>query len=148
MGACQFGFSVFLDQHTCEAFTAPFDVRLPKEDQHRDQHIYTVVQPDVCVICDKSKLDKRGCVGAPDLVVEVLSPGNTQKEMDEKFEIYEESGVREYWLVNFIEKNVLVYVLNEQGKFIGLKPFTENTNLTAAIFPEMSINLKELFAED
>lgn len=82
----------------CELFITPFDVRLP--DRLRkpkfNGDIYTVVQPDLCVICDETKLDNRGCLGAPDLVAEILSPGNTQKKMDNQFQLYEEAGVREY----------------------------------------------------
>ncbi|MEM7514039.1 MAG: Uma2 family endonuclease, partial [Bacteroidota bacterium] len=70
---------------TCQFFAAPFDVRLPQNGENENSKIYTVVQPDLCVICDPSKIDDRGCLGAPDLVVEILSPGNTQKEMNEKF---------------------------------------------------------------
>src|SRR5215217_1614082 len=90
----------FFKNHYCQVFLAPFDVRLPKKNQNTsDGKIYTVVQPDLCIICDESKLDDRGCLGAPDLIVEILSPGNSRKEMDNKFELYEECGVREYWLV-------------------------------------------------
>lgn len=70
------------------------------------------------MICDNDKLDTRGCNGAPDLVVEILSPGNTKREMKEKFEVYEESGVREYWLVNSHDKNVIIYTL-ENDHFVG-----------------------------
>lgn len=62
-----------------------------------DNAVYTVVQPDICVICDKNKLDERGCTGAPDWIIEIVSPGNTKKEIDDKYSIYEENGVREYW---------------------------------------------------
>jgi len=82
---------IFLDGKTCEVFTAPFDVRLPKKSK-RDEDIVTVVQPDLCVVCDPSKIDKRGCIGAPDIVVEVLSPSNNRKELKNKYEVYEESA--------------------------------------------------------
>ena len=74
----------FLKNKPCRVFVAPFDVRLPNLDENNSKK-YTVVQPDVTVICDASKLDEQGCNGAPDLVVEVLSPGNTAKEMNDKF---------------------------------------------------------------
>lgn len=93
--------SNFLDGKPCEVYSAPFDVRLTplKGKKRKDNQIYTVVQPDICVICDIDKLDDRGCIGAPDLIIEILSPGNTKKEMSDKFQVYEENGVREYWLV-------------------------------------------------
>src|SRR6478736_6826824 len=82
----------------CQVYTAPFDVRLPRKSL-KDEDIITVVQPDICVICDPSKLDERGCIGAPDIVVEILSPSNNKKELKNKYEVYEESGVKEYWIV-------------------------------------------------
>ncbi len=84
--------SWFLKGRTCQIFSAPFDVRLSKKGSN-DSEITTVVQPDICVICDESKLDERGCLGAPDIVVEILSPGNTKKEMRNKFQLYQESSV-------------------------------------------------------
>ena len=89
-------------QHRCEAYAAPFDVRLydKKKSQKADKDIFTVVQPDLCVICDLTKLDDRGCLGAPDLIVEILSPGNSTREMKIKKELYAESGVKEYWIVD------------------------------------------------
>ena len=136
---------VKLEEKQCEAFTAPFDVRLPKKETS-DEKTYTVVQPDLCVICDKSKLDARGCVGAPDLVIEILSPGNSKKEMKEKFEVYEESGVREYWLVNLFDKNVICYILKD-GKYYGLPPFVEDDIMTSTIFPDLKIDLMATFKE-
>lgn len=134
----------FFDKKQCEAFSAPFDVRLPKGGES-EGNTHTVVQPDLCVVCDIDQLDEKGCLGAPDLIVEILSPGNSKKEMREKFEVYEESGVREYWLVNPTDKTVLIYLLNKEGKFIGLQPLTEDQKLTSAIFPELEITLSEVF---
>lgn len=79
------------------------------------------------------------------MIIEILSPGNSKKEMKEKFEVYEEAGVREYWLVNPSDNVVLIYVLNEAGKYIGLAPVTEDQELRAAIFPNLVIDLKEVF---
>ncbi|QOR73230.1 Uma2 family endonuclease [Cruoricaptor ignavus] len=127
--------------HTCEIYVAPFDVRFPDV----DGKIRTVVQPDLCVICDLEKLDERGCLGAPDLVVEILSPGNSKKEYDNKYRIYEENGVKEYWIVHPGEKNVQQFVL--QGEiFIGLKPATEGEILQSRIFPQLSLSVSELFS--
>lgn len=79
----------------CQVFHAPFDVRLPVKSK-KNQDIDTVVQPDLCVVCDPSKLDDAGCLGAPDLVIEILSPGDNKRELKNKLEVYEESGVKEY----------------------------------------------------
>ena len=107
--------------------------------------IYTVVQPDICVVCNPDKIDSKGCVGAPDLVVEVLSPGNTDKEMKEKFEIYEENGVKEYWLVEPDHQIVLVYKLNDEGKFIGLKPFVASEILTSGVVEGFEVLVGDIF---
>jgi Uma2 family endonuclease len=134
---------VFFHRKSCRAFAAPFDVRLPVKDKKGRQS--TVVQPDICVICDESKLDEQGCNGAPDWVIEILSPGNSRMEMREKFRVYEEAGVREYWIVNPTGRNVLQYVLNEAGKYSGLAPATEEDQLRPYIFPDLVIDLKEVF---
>lgn len=135
----------YFDKKECQAFSAPFDVRLPKKEKSNDEETFTVVQPDLCVICDPEKLDERGCHGAPDLIIEILSPGNSKKEMREKYEVYQETGVREYWLVNPTDKTVLVYVRSEVGQFVGLQPMTEDQEARAAIFPDLKIDLKEVF---
>ncbi|MFT4092350.1 MAG: Uma2 family endonuclease [Niabella sp.] len=128
----------------CQLFVAPFDVRLINHKKSAESTVYTVVQPDLCVVCDAEKLDDKGCIGAPDLIVEILSPGNSKKEMDIKFDLYQENGVREYWMVDTTDSVVFVYVL-ENGKYIGLKPFTEDNVLQSAIFPELHFNVKDIF---
>ncbi|WP_353718060.1 Uma2 family endonuclease [Dyadobacter sp. 676] len=134
----------YFENHYCQAFSAPFDVRLPRKNRNvEDQKIYTVVQPDLCVICDESKLDDHGCLGAPDLIVEILSPGNSKIEMHNKFELYQESGVREYWLVEPSQNAVLVYVLNDEGKYVGLPPAVES--IQSSIFPDLKIDLNRIF---
>ncbi|GAA4464869.1 Uma2 family endonuclease [Nemorincola caseinilytica] len=100
----------FLKEDRCKVYVAPFDVRIPRRSKD-DKDILTVLQPDICVICDPAKLDDRGCIGAPDLVVEVLSPGNNAKELKNKYEVYEESGVREYWVVSPQDQTLIIYTL-------------------------------------
>jgi Uma2 family endonuclease len=109
----------FIRKHKgqCEIYHAPFDVRLPKNGETADDKIYTVVQPDICVICDPSKVDDRGCIGAPDLVVEVQSPSTAKRDLNEKFFLYEEAGVREYWVVFPNDKAMTVFLLQANGKF-------------------------------
>ena len=101
----------------CEVFSAPFDVRFPKNGEAYDDKIYTVVQPDISVICDLSKLDKFGCCGAPDMIVEILSPSTAKKDMTQKFDLYEEHGVKEYWIVYPEDKAINVFLLQENGKY-------------------------------
>ncbi|MFN8432046.1 MAG: Uma2 family endonuclease [Spirosomataceae bacterium] len=127
----------------CQTFSAPFDVRLPNGSEPKNE-IFTVVQPDLCVICDPAKIDERGCKGAPDLIIEILSPGNSTKEMKTKFDIYEEVGVREYWLVEPKNRIVLIYIL-VNGKYQGLPPFTEEDIVKSTIFEGLEVPVAELF---
>ncbi len=138
-------FGTYFRKRSCKVFLAPFDVRLPDSKKQRgDELVFTVVQPDMCVICDAGKIDDRGCIGAPDLIIEILSPGNTQKEMGIKFDLYEESGVKEYWLVEPQDKVVLVYLL-KGGKFQGIKPFIESDEINSALFPDLKFNVSDIF---
>ncbi len=138
----------YFKNHPCKAYAAPFDVRLPRKHKTTNADIVTVIQPDICVICDPAKLDDAGCIGAPDWVIEILSKGNTRKEMREKFALYEEAGVREYWVVQPEYDNILVYVLNEAGHY-DAKPtwLATDEDAAPAIFPDLKIDLNEVFAE-
>ena len=136
-------FTVFFRDKQCEFYPAPFDVRLPvgiKKGKYT-----TVVQPDLSVFCDQEKLDQKGAKGAPDLVVEILSPGNSRRDMKDKFEVYELAGVREYWIFHPIDSFVLPYLLNEEGKFVGLPAVHSPDILYSRIFPELSFSLEEIF---
>jgi len=99
----------------CRAYVSPVDVRLPKGDE-ADDAIDTVVQPDVLVVCDASKTDRRGIRGAPDLAIEVLSPGTASHDQVRKLRLYERAGVREYWLVHPVDRVLTIYRL-EQGRY-------------------------------
>lgn len=131
----------------CQMFVAPFDVRLINfKKTTLDNQIYSVVQPDLCVICDKEKIDEKGCLGAPDLIIEILSPGNSNHEITIKYDLYEENGVKEYWIVNQSEKTILIYVLKDD-KFIGLKPVTESGKLESPTFPNLKFSVKSVFKQ-
>jgi Uma2 family endonuclease len=101
----------FLRGAPCQVFVAPFDVRLPRADE-ADERVETVVQPDIAVICDPGKLDDAGCRGAPDWIVEVLSPRTAAKDQREKRAAYERAGVREYWLVHPTDRTLMIYRLD------------------------------------
>jgi Uma2 family endonuclease len=131
----------------CKVFHAPFDVRLPKNNEKDDKKIYNVVQPDICVICDLSKIDDRGCIGAPDLIVEVLSPSTSKKDHNEKFNLYEESGVREYWIVHPKEQAVNIFLLQPDGKYDSGTIYEESQKAPVHIFDGLEIDLKELFED-
>ncbi|MFC1223023.1 Uma2 family endonuclease [Pedobacter sp. BG31] len=130
----------------CRVYTAPFDVRLAKKSQD-DKEVFTVVQPDLVVVCDQTKLDKRGCIGAPDIVVEILSPGNNKKELINKYEVYEEAGVKEYWIVSPTHKTFFRYILDENGKFQPTKILTEGEEVTTSIIPGLKLVLEEIFQD-
>jgi Uma2 family endonuclease len=131
----------FFQNYGCSVFVAPFDVRLPIKSAKRDT---TVVQPDLCIICDEDKIDDKGCNGAPDLIVEILSPKNSKHDVDTKFNLYQESGVKEYWMVEPEERIVLVYTLRNE-EYIGLKPFSVGEIIKSPLFPEMKITVEDVF---
>ena len=135
----------FFRNKACRVYPAPFDVRLPTKGI-ADNQIYTIVQPDLCVVCDLEKIDGRGCVGAPDLVVEILSPSNSRKDLKDKYEIYQEVGVPEYWIVDADDKAIYRYVL-EGDTYIGLPPVSEGDVFSSRKFPEMKIDTKHIFKE-
>ena len=106
----------YLQGKPCKIYVAPFDVRLPRQDE-ADANVETVVQPDLSIICDISKLDKLGCRGAPDWIVEVLSPSTTLKDMNTKRSLYEQHGVQEYWIIHPEDRWLMVYTLDAQGRY-------------------------------
>ncbi len=132
-----------LKGNKCEAFAAPFDVRFPNKNT-ADKEVFTVLQPDVVVVCDPSKLDEKGCIGAPDLVVEVLSPGNSLKEQKFKFEIYQESGVKEYWVVDPLQRCVTQYNLVD-AKLITSRPLFEGDTIYSTAITGFELTLDEVF---
>lgn len=138
----------YLKGKECVVYPAPFDVRLPEQSQKKsDIDIVTVVQPDICVICDPSKIDKRGCLGAPDWIIEILSRHTSSKDLDLKFDVYEAAGVKEYWIVHPEEQTLLIYTLDSNGIYKGSqKPFTNRDTVSPAIFPDLSIKLGEVFS--
>jgi len=129
---------------SCKVFTAPFDVRLPKNGEKDDEKIYNVVQPDICVVCDLSKIDKRGCIGAPDLVVEIQSFSTAKYDLTEKFNLYEASGVREYWVVFPYDEGIEVFLLQPDGKYDQGTKY-ERGKIPVHIFDGHEIDFAEIF---
>lgn len=136
-------FLIFLKGKSCQVFQAPFDVRLPVKSK-KNQDIDTVLQPDLCVICDESKLEEAGCLGAPDLVVELLSPGNNKKELKLKYEVYQESGVKEYWVIHPNEQTLLIYSLVE-GKYQSSRLYVSGDTVESACIKGFKLNLEDIF---
>lgn len=138
----------FLKNKGCKVYHAPFDVRLPKPGgKSRDENISTVVQPDISVICDKNKIDQKGCLGPPDWIIEILSPSTSKKDRTDKFELYQSSGVKEYWIVFPKKQQIKAYSLNEKGKYEEFGSFQKEEAIYSALFPELRIDLQPIFPE-
>jgi Uma2 family endonuclease len=136
----------YFEIQQCNVFIAPFDVRLynRKKSILAEKDIFTVVQPDICVICDQNKLDEKGCNGSPDLIIEILSPSNKHTDLIDKYQLYAETGVLEYWIVYPEEEVIHQYVLeNENYKSQGVyvKPYS----IISFLFPELKISLDKVF---
>ncbi len=141
----------FLRHNPCQVFSAPFDVRLPlPKVQQTKSKIDTVVQPDLCVICDRSKLDERGCKGAPDWIIEILSNSTSSRDFNEKFDLYQSAGVKEYWIVQPFDSTIFSYQLNSDGNYLltRQKPYVKGELIQSALFPDFSIDTTEVFLDN
>jgi len=134
-------FHTFLRGKPCRVYPAPCDVRLFYEEDESDD---TVVQPDILIICDEVKRGEESCHGAPDLVVEILSPSNTATEMQRKFKLYQTAGVREYWVVDPETKSLTVYLFQEDT--ILTRTYGSAGKAPVAILPGFEITLDDVFA--
>jgi len=126
----------------CKVYAAPFDVIL-KNDDEDVTNSKNIVQPDISVICDKSKLTDKGCTGSPDMIVEIVSPFNPRNDYIKKLSLYEEFKVKEYWIVNPMEKNILVYTLTHDG-YGAPKMYTFNDKIKVNIYDNLEIDFKSL----
>jgi Uma2 family endonuclease len=139
-------FANFLFGKTCEVYDAPFDVRLP-EPGESDDDAQNVVQPDLVVICDPSKLDDHGCKGSPDLVVEILSPSTSRKDLKEKFLLYERAGVKEYWVVDPVAKTVMAFRQYIDSRFGRPDVYSEEDKAPVGVLEGLTIDLGLVFKE-
>ena len=138
----------FLKKKECQVFIAPFDVRLPlPADQPSDEQVDTIVQPDLCVICDLAKLDAKGCQGPPDWIIEILSESTAHKDLTDKFDLYQQAGVGEYWVVHPEEGTVLPYRLSAEGAYDLPRPnpYTVGEAVPVHTFPGFAVELAEVF---
>lgn len=127
----------------CSIYTAPFDVLLNSDGKS------TIVQPDISIICDKTKLTEQGCTGAPDLVIEILSLSTSKKDYGVKYDLYAENGVKEYWIVNPELNSVEVYVL-ENSNYTLYKEFIATQTMLYAygkLFPNLKLKMEDIFKE-
>jgi Uma2 family endonuclease len=138
--------STFLLDKTCDVYMAPFDVRFPGQDE-REEEIKTVLQPDISVICDPAKLDEKGCLGSPDLIIEIVSPATVQKDMREKLYIYEKFGVKEYWIIHPVDQILMVFKLLPGNKYGRPDTFSSQDQVKVGILPGLTINLTTVFKD-
>jgi len=137
----------YLEDKHCEVYLAPFDVRLPDYDKASDEEIITVVQPDILVVCDRNKLDDRGVKGAPDLVVEIISPSTAKRDITTKYELYQRHGVKEYWLMYPNDRTLLVYHLSDDGRYGLPEVFGEGDTVQVPLLGDLVIDMGKVFRE-
>ena len=122
----------------CEVYVAPFDVILKNDEEIEDSK--NIVQPDISVICDKSKLTDKGCTGSPDMIVEVVSPSNPSNDYVRKLYLYEKYKVKEYWIISPMKRNIHVYVLNDNGQYDEPKVYTLQDKIKVNIYDDLEID--------
>ena len=139
----------YLKDKNCKIYHAPFDVRLIKNKGQKNREIQTVVQPDICVICDLNKLDKYGCLGAPDWIIEILLKSSMKTDEVEKFQLYEENKVREYWIVDVKNCIIKSYLFNNKTKKYELINYysNDNENIPVSIFQDLKFDYTTLFKD-
>lgn len=139
-------FANYLEGKKCKAYHAPFDVRLFEKDGDTPEDVDTVVEPDLVVICDPSKLDDRGCKGAPDMVVEILSPSTQRHDRLVKLGLYQRAGVREYWIVSPEERTVQVF-LYKDGSLLPHEVYSREDVAKVNVLDGCFIELSKVFSE-
>ena len=147
LGDLHVQFHSYLEGKTCEVYLAPFDVRLQESSEASDEEIITVVQPDLMVVCDRSKLDDRGIKGAPDLVVEIISPSTAKRDITTKYELYQRHGVKEYWLMYPNDRTLLVYRLSDDGAYTSPNVYGEGDSVPVSLLGDLVVDMKRVFRE-
>ena len=136
----------YLEGKCCKVYPAPFDVRLFQNAKDRPEDVSTVVQPDLMVVCDHSKVDRHGVHGAPDLVVEVLSESTRRIDRLTKFNLYQRAGVREYWIVDPDAHTVAVHLLQD-GQYGSPDFYSANTIIPVSILDDCMVDLARVFRQ-
>ncbi len=136
----------YLKGKKCKVYVAPFAVRVFERDNDLPEQVDTVVEPDISVVCDPAKLDRIGCKGAPDLIMEILSPSTRRHDKARKLNLYQRAGVKEYWIVDPDNKDVQVFLLKD-GNYI-IQAFGEpGDTLPVNVLPGCTIDLAAVFSE-
>ena len=137
---------VFLEGRSCEVYEAPFDVLLPRTDE-TDDEVDTVVQPDIVVFCDKSRLTRNGARGAPDWAIEILSARSARKDFEAKYQLYQRHGVREYWIVDPDAAVIHAWRLGENGLFGEEALYEDGEAAPSLVLEGLVVDTKELFKD-
>ena len=137
----------FLEGKPCKVYLAPFAVRLFEEERNPPEEVDTVVEPDLSVVCDPSKLDDIGCQGAPDLIMEILSPSNFRHDLLVKLDLYQRAGVREYWIADPENRTVRVLVLDGEGRFQHREVYSRGEIARVNVLEGCFIDLGKVFPE-
>lgn len=145
LGRLHLIFGNWLKDKPCRVYLAPFDILLPADPAQAAEEVDTVVQPDLSVFCDTSRLTDAGATGAPDLVVEILSPWTSKKDLNEKFSLYEAHGVREYWVVD-PAGSIQVYRLNNKGRYEDPEILVKTGSAASAVLEGFQVDLEAVFA--
>ncbi len=138
-------FAVYLTGKSCKVYPAPFCVRLDEKKDNED--IKNVVEPDITIVCDKSKLDEKGCKGAPDMIVEILSPSTVKNDRLIKFNMYEKAKVKEYWIVEPEQKIISVFTLQSNNRYGRPEIYSEEDKIKISIFSDFEIDLESVFKD-
>lgn len=138
----------FLSDKPCKIYPAPFGVRLFEQDDDTPENVNTVVEPDITVVCDRNKLDDRGCKGAPDMIIEILSPSTARHDRFVKLNLYQRAKVREYWIVDPLNNTVDVCLPDENGRLVVSAIYTRNDTAKVTILPGCTIDLSKVFPEE
>lgn len=137
----------YFQNKKCNVYMTPFDLLLPSGYEPENE-VATVIQPDIFIVCDKKKVKNDKCTGAPDLIIEILSPSTAKKDIKEKRKLYEKNKVKEYWIVDPLHNLIQIFRLNENGTYEFPELYTEeDKHLNVDIFPKLKINLKKVFKE-
>ena len=137
-------FNLYFRGKNCKVYPAPFDVRLARLGT-RNEDVLTVVQPDISIVCDKEKIDDKGCIGAPDLIIEILSPATASRDHILKKALYEKNGVREYWLVDPVHRIISVYRCEKVAKYGAALHFDDQSTIEVPMFEGLKIDLSRVF---
>lgn len=137
--------SNFLKNKPCRVFVSPVDVLFAGENDTNDDDIETVVQPDIVVVCDNKKLNGRYIKGVPDLIIEVLSPSTASKDLKQKFTLYENHGVKEYWVVYPHEQSIMLFSLPANGTYGKPAIYTAEDVIEDLLFEGLKVELADVF---